>query len=274
MKNAKQSELFQIQQKILSYRLKENYDENEFDELYSLITIALFEYKIDINYIYEKITGQSYKRKYGQFFTPKYIADYMACLVIKGNEKCILDSSCGAGSLLISAKERSLKLDNKDVEIFGIELDPYLYNICKCILGNDGYHSDNIINGDALIVEKKYDADVIISNPPFGLNTNYGVSDIAFLNKNLSFLKEGGILATIVPDGLLGNDKYCKFRRQILKNYKIEKIISLPNNVFEPYTSVKSSILVLKKEKPIGDYKIEMLIVERNELHKLVQQEL
>jgi type I restriction enzyme M protein len=111
--------------------------------------------------------------------------------------------------------------------------------------------------------------DHILANPPFtgnvdesDLSTNRqrfppGKGGAAITNKSellfvwliLDLLKMGGRAAVIVPDGVLfGNtNAHRELRRQLLFNNTLEAVVSLPGNVFQPYSGVKTSILVFQR---------------------------
>jgi type I restriction enzyme M protein len=65
----------------------------------------------------------------------------------------------------------------------------------------------------------------------------------------LDLLKPGGRAAVIVPEGVLfgSTGAHRELRRQLLFEHKLEAVISLPAGVFQPYTGVKTSILIFKK---------------------------
>jgi type I restriction enzyme M protein len=77
-------------------------------------------------------------------------------------------------------------------------------------------------------------------------------SELLFLWLMLDLLQVGGRCAVIVPEGVLfGNtDAHIKLRRELLTEHSVEAVISLPGGVFQPYTGVKTSILVFRKETP------------------------
>lgn len=77
-------------------------------------------------------------------------------------------------------------------------------------------------------------------------------SELLFLWLMLDLLQVGGRCAVIVPEGVLfGNtDAHIKLRRELLTEHCVEAVISLPGGVFQPYTGVKTSILVFRKETP------------------------
>jgi type I restriction enzyme M protein len=74
-------------------------------------------------------------------------------------------------------------------------------------------------------------------------------SELLFLWLMLDLLDVGGRCAVIVPEGVLfGNtEAHVRLRRELLTEHVVEAVISLPSGVFQPYTGVKTSILVFRK---------------------------
>jgi type I restriction enzyme M protein len=74
-------------------------------------------------------------------------------------------------------------------------------------------------------------------------------SELLFLWLMLDLLDIGGRCAVIIPEGVLfGNtDAHVRLRRELLVEHVVEGIISLPGGVFQPYTGVKTSILIFRK---------------------------
>lgn len=75
-------------------------------------------------------------------------------------------------------------------------------------------------------------------------------SELLFLWLMLDLLKFEGRCAAIIPEGVLfGNtDAHVRLRRELLTEHVVEGVISLPGGVFQPYTGVKTSILIFRKE--------------------------
>jgi len=105
------------------------------------------------------------------------------------------------------------------------------------------------------------DFDVILANPPFTgnidkndigeslqwLNTNK--TELLFLELILQLLHTGGRAAVIVPEGVLfgSSGAHRALRKKLVTENQLNAIISLPGGVFQPYTFVKTSILVFTK---------------------------
>ncbi len=113
----------------------------------------------------------------------------------------------------------------------------------------------------------------ILANPPFAakvnsktisknLNRVYTIStndkkaqslqtELLFLERIVYMLKENGRAAVIVPEGVLFNSGgvFKKIREILLRDCDLEAVISLPSGVFNPYTAVKTSILLFTKKE-------------------------
>lgn len=109
--------------------------------------------------------------------------------------------------------------------------------------------------------------DVLMANPPFAgdikesrIITKYELGknskgkyqtkvgrDILFIERNLSFLKDGGRMAIILPQGRFNNasDKYI--RDYIAERCRILAVVGLHGNVFKPHTGTKTSVLFVQK---------------------------
>lgn len=122
-----------------------------------------------------------------------------------------------------------------------------------------------------MLASERYD--VVLANPPFtgtvdaedldgeifpkagktGKKATQVVtnkSELLFVWRMLDLLRVGGRCAVIVPEGVLfGNTEgHVRLRRELLTEHRVEAVISLPAGVFQPYTGVKTSILVFQKE--------------------------
>lgn len=90
--------------------------------------------------------------------------------------------------------------------------------------------------------------DIVMANHPYALEEPKQ-PDALFVRHMLESVREGGRIACIVGETLLFHRTYASFRGWMLEHYTVEAIISLPQGVFNPYTDVKTSILLLSKEK-------------------------
>lgn len=85
-------------------------------------------------------------------------------------------------------------------------------------------------------------------------------ADLLFLAQNLRFLKNGGRLGLIIPDGIIAGERFAAVRAVLLQQHSIERVIELPRRVFKN-TDAKAHILVLKKNefdgRPVSVQRIE-----------------
>lgn len=200
-----------------------------------------------------------------QFFTPAKYSQIMINELSILNPQKVIDLAIGEGSLLIEAKKKW-----KSSNYYGNDID---FNCCKKITSIcPKLHCTNldVLKYETIdrLVNIIGEVDLCLGNPPFDkikktkdidkileefglLEFNKGKfisSEIPFILQNLKILKNNGILAIILPDGLFTNDSLSYFREFMIKNYDIKKIVELPRNIFKN-TSAKTHILILKKNK-------------------------
>lgn len=129
-----------------------------------------------------------------------------------------------------------------------------------------------------------FDFDVLLTNPPFAGNItekqildNYFLAtgknrmerDVLFLERNLKFLRDGGRMAIILPQGIFNNSSTEKIRSFIFDNARLLAVVSLDANTFKPHTGVKTSILFIQKwdtdkNPKKDDYNIFFAISEKS----------
>jgi type I restriction enzyme M protein len=88
---------------------------------------------------------------------------------------------------------------------------------------------------------------------------------ILFIERCLQLLKDGGRMAIVLPDGILGNESLSYVRNWLLKQGRLIAVIDVPIETFMPNTSTKTSVLIfqkLSKDKIPEDYNIFMAIAE------------
>ncbi len=211
----------------------------------------------------------------GQFRTPRHIIKLMTEMMQPTLEDTICDPSVGTAGFLVAAKEYIDKhydvteldkhRDHINNHMFnGTEFDATMLRIASMNLFLHGVEAPNIVDVDAVSKDNTVsDAyTLVLANPPFkgtidkesiapGLRnvTDTTKTELLFLALMLRQLKTGGRAAVIVPDGVLfGAGKAFKsIRSEIVKNHKLEAVISLPSGVFKPYSGVSTAIIVFTK---------------------------
>lgn len=112
------------------------------------------------------------------------------------------------------------------------------------------------VNEKVIDYHKKYFGkfDIVMANHPYALDEPPKADEL-FVKHMLESVRNGGKVACIVGEKLLFDNKHTSFREYIQNNFTIESIISLPQGIFNPYTDVKTSILLFKKEKASLNHK-------------------
>jgi len=230
-------------------------------------------------------------KKAGEFYTPQQISTILSKIVIldcqdpaTGKKKKlskVLDFACGSGSLLLNVRKQMGA--NGIGKIYGQESNITTYNLARMNMLLHGvkdsefeiFHGDSLENEWGILKEenpaKKLKFDAVVANPPFSLrwtpsdslekdfrNKGYGLApksaaDFSFLLHGFHFLNQDGVMAIILPHGVLfrgGAEK--KIRTKLLKDGHVDTVIGLPGNLFFS-TGIPVCILVLKRCKMADD---------------------
>jgi type I restriction enzyme M protein len=232
-------------------------------------------------------------KKAGEFYTPQQISDILSAIVtldsqepktgVKQRLENVMDFACGSGSLLLNVRKKTKDAGGTIGKIYGQEKNITTYNLARMNMLLHGvkdtefeiFHGDTLTNDWDILRElnpaKKPSFDAIVANPPFSYRwepteamgddvrfKNHGLApksaaDFAFLLHGFHFLKEEGVMAIILPHGVLfrgGAEE--RIRTKLLKDGHIDTVIGLPSNLFYS-TGIPVCILVLKKCKKPDD---------------------
>lgn len=213
----------------------------------------------------------------GQFRTPRHIIDMMVEITAPAKNESILDPACGTAGFLISAynyiKKSNLDEHGKSTLVAddmtrmtknfaGYDISPDMVRLSRVNMYLHGFTSPNISEYDTLTSLEKWDDnfDVIFSNPPFmtpkgGItpHNRYQVSakraEVLFVDYIAEHLNPTGRAAIIVPEGIVFQSQtaYKNLRKMLVEGNYLYGVISLPAGVFNPYSGVKTSILLIDK---------------------------
>ncbi|MFO1252223.1 MAG: type I restriction-modification system subunit M [Inhella sp.] len=230
-------------------------------------------------------------KKAGEFYTPQQASDILSAIVTLDSQEpatgkkerlaSVMDFACGSGSLLLNVRKR---MGPHGIgKIYGQEKNITTYNLARMNMLLHGvkdtefeiFHGDTLSNDWEMLRElnpaKKPAFDAIVANPPFSYRwepgeamaddvrfKNHGLApksaaDFAFLLHGFHFLKDDGVMAIILPHGVLfrgGAEE--RIRTKLLKDGHIDTVIGLPSNLFYS-TGIPVCILVLKKCKKPDD---------------------
>ncbi|MDX1916229.1 MAG: N-6 DNA methylase [Methylophilus sp.] len=212
----------------------------------------------------------------GQFRTPRHIIDFIVKVINPQKHESILDPACGTAGFLISAWKYILE-NNKTNKagdklkpeeraklasnIHGYDISPDMVRLSRANLYLHGFTDPHIDEYDTLTSEDKWNEyyDVILANPPF-MSPKGGIkphkkfsiaasrSEVLFVDYIHEHLTPTGRAGIIVPEGIIfqGGTAYKSLREMLVKN-SLVAVVSLPAGVFQPYSGVKTSILILDK---------------------------
>lgn len=228
----------------------------------------------------------------GQFRTPRHIIDMMVAITAPAKNETILDPACGTAGFLISAynyiKRNNLdeqgrsKLTADDMtrmtkNFAGYDISPDMVRLSRVNMYLHGFTNPNISEYDTLTSLEKWDDtyDVIFSNPPFmtpkgGItpHNRYRVSakraEVLFVDYIAEHLNPTGRAAIIVPEGIVFQSQtaYKSLRRMLVDGNYLYGVISLPAGVFNPYSGVKTSILLI--DRTLAKERDSILFVKLN----------
>lgn len=212
----------------------------------------------------------------GQFRTPRHIIDFIVRVINPQKHERILDPACGTAGFLISAwkyildqnKEHKpgdkLTPDERNklaANIHGYDISPDMVRLSLVNLYLHGFTNPHVDEYDTLTSEDKWNehADVILANPPF-MSPKGGIkphkrfsiqatrSEVLFVDYIHEHLSPNGRAGIIVPEGIIfqTGTAYRALRKLLVQN-SLVAVVSLPAGVFQPYSGVKTSILILDK---------------------------
>jgi len=235
-----------------------------------------FEFPDLLGAAYEYLIGDfadSAGKKGGEFYTPRSVVRMMVRLTNPQEGQSVYDPCCGSGGMLIMSKEYLEEQggDPNLLSLFGQEASGSVWAIAKMNMLLHGITSADLRNEDTLTDPQHVEGgelmrfDRILTNPPFSIGFTpsnqfperfqYGQvpegakkADLMFLQHMVASLKSDGMLATVMPHGVLfrgGDEK--RIRAGLLENDLIEAVIGLAPNLFYG-TGIPACILVLRNK--------------------------
>jgi type I restriction enzyme M protein len=217
----------------------------------------------------------------GQFRTPRHIIDFIVDVINPTKDDKVLDPACGTGGFLVGTynhileqhdgkndsqkQERALTPDERKKlmsNLHGYDIDPTMVRIAQVNMYLHQFKNPQIFQYDGLTNEERWadKYDVILANPPFmspkgGIkpHNKFGVAsnraEVLFVDYIMSHLRPKGRAGIIIPEGIIFQSgvAYKALRRNLVEN-GLYAVVSLPGGVFQPYSGVKTSILLLDNE--------------------------
>jgi type I restriction enzyme M protein len=253
-----------------------------------------FEFPDLLGAAYEYLIGEfadSAGKKGGEFYTPRSVVRMMVRLVKPEQHHSVYDPCVGSGGMLILAKEYIDEHggDGTRADLCGQEANGTVWSIAKMNMLLHGISTADLRNDDTLAEPQHTDGgelmrfDRVLSNPPFSINWGtadtdrhgqpvfkpkfperfrYGQvplgskkADLMFLQHMVAVTRDGGMVATVMPHGVLfrGGEERA-IRAAMIEADLLEAVIGLPANLFYG-TGIPACVLVLRQRQGNGSGK-------------------
>ena len=213
----------------------------------------------------------------GQFRTPRHIIDFIVSIVDPKKNERVLDPACGTAGFLISSYKHieasnmsndghsTLNPDERSVlatNFTGYDISPDMVRLSLVNMYLHGLTAPRVFEYDTLTSEERWGeyADVILANPPF-MSPKGGIrphnrfsidskrSEVLFVSYMADHLSPHGRAGIVVPEGIIfqGQHAHTALRKMLVED-SLVGVVSLPAGVFNPYSGVKTSVLILDKQ--------------------------
>lgn len=197
----------------------------------------------------------------GAYYSPKPLIDAIVAVCKPSSNEKIYDPAMGTGSSFVAVKDY-LNVENKKCffSAHGNDINPFAFLISVVSLLLNRIEICNLRCSDSLLHDDNLKYNLIVSAIPFGLTNDFkkyeysyhgysGSLEAMFLKHVMDKLDSNGRAAIVVPDGILFNSTkpLIKLRRELLTQFNLHSILSLPKGTLAPYTNVKVSVLFFNK---------------------------
>lgn len=255
---------------------------------------------LGMGYVFEELIrkfNEENNEEAGEHFTPREIIELMTHLVflpvkerLKEGIYTIYDNACGSGGMLTESKDfitdpQGLIKSKASIHLYGQEINPETYAICKADMLIKGENPDNIKYGSTLSDDKlgNLKFDFMLTNPPYGKSWEKDQKDLGIDKKKdckdlrfqvgitsksdgqmmflLNMLSKMKLVTKDAPLGsriasvhngssLFNSDSgMVAIRKHIIENDYLEAIVALPTNMFYN-TGIPTFIWIITNNKP------------------------
>jgi len=218
----------------------------------------------------------------GEFYTPRPVVRFMVDRLAPQLGETVYDPAAGTCGFLVEAYEFMSKqqrtIEDRETlqtsTLYGTEKKPMPYLLGMMNLLLHGIEYPNLVRANTLVaplheITDRQRYDVILTNPPFGGEEEFGVqanfpegtrtseTALLFLQFIMRSLKRstgdrpGGRCAMVLPNGpLFADGVAARIKQDLLENFNLHTIVRLPNGVFAPYTSIPTNLLFFQRDGP------------------------
>lgn len=232
-------------------------------------------------YMYENVlVSDELRDALGIHATPSYLVDYIVWQLwpwiqqIPEDKRIVLEPACGHSPFLTGTMRVLREIfegDEKDFhtyakkKLIGLEVDSFAREIARLSLtladvpNSNGWNiiEADVFHGD-LLSQRAKSTMILLSNPPFENftkeekkrygNVETGNKAAEILSRTLYYMPENSVFGIVLPQGFLHRNNLIELRKYILDNFELQKILTLPDNVFAK-AGHPSAILLGRKSK-------------------------
>ncbi|MGF1828923.1 N-6 DNA methylase [Photobacterium angustum] len=224
--------------------------------IHKLEEIDLFE-DIEVDFDYLLLSMIKDSASSGAYYSPRPLIKAMVNVLNPEPLTTVYDPAMGTGGFFVEAiKHVKNKSYFNDLNFIGNDLSPFAHLIGTLNLLLNDIDISGVSISNSLLDRDCQQYDFVISGVPFGkvneltkYEYNYqgysGSLEAMFLKHTMDKLAKGGRAAIIIPDGILfGNASHLdELKRQLLTQFNLHTVLSLPIGTLAPYSGVKVSVL-------------------------------
>ncbi len=230
--------------------------------------------------VYEDLLQRmgSENRLAGEIYTPRPVVRFVVGLVNPQLEETVYDPGCGTCGFLVHAyaqmKEQARRVEEwralQEHTFYGNEkkavsallgtLNMVLHGVTAPHIYRRNTLEESVIGS----VSERYD--VVVTNPPFGgtegrhIQNNFAIpanaTELLFLEHIMKKLKarDGSRCGMVVPEGtLFRGGAFAEVKKQLLEQFSLHTVVSLPPGTFAPYSDVKTALLFFDRPGPTDE---------------------
>lgn len=271
---------------------------------------------LGMGYVFEELIrrfNEENNEEAGEHFTPREIINLMTNIIfeplegkIKDGTYLIYDPACGSGGMLTEAEHFANKLnENATFHLYGQEVNPETYAICKADMLIKGEDPDKIAFGSTLSKDgfPQLKFDFMLSNPPYGKSWKVDKESIVdkkdiiddrfkvgiprssdgqllFLMNMVAKMKANSDLGSRVASVHNGSSLFTgdagsgesEIRKHLIENDLVEAIIQLPNGMFYN-TGISTYIWILSNRKP-AHRKGKVQLIDASDIYQKMRKNL
>lgn len=227
-----------------------------------------------VSFVYEDLLQRlgSENRIAGEFYTPRPVVRFIVEVLDPKIGETVYDPACGSCGFLAEAYEHMRRHVKGTRDYARLQHEtfvgqekkplPSLLGLMNTVLHGvltPDIRRRNTLEDNIRDVSERFD--VIMTNPPFGgkenrqIQQNFPVqvqaTELLFVQHIMKKLKAEGRCGMVVPEGVLfRGDAFARVKEDLLEQFTLHTVISLPQGVFLPYSAVKTNLIFFQRPGP------------------------